>query len=58
MDLKWCSPQVDLALGHVAALRRLEDDCGYCVYNLGSGQGFSVLEIVKVRKYVTWSALF
>jgi UDP-glucose 4-epimerase len=37
---------VDLALGHVAALRRLAQGCGCCVYNLGTGTGSSVLEVV------------
>ncbi len=36
---------VDLALGHVAALRQIEISCGLKVYNLGSGQGVSVLEL-------------
>lgn len=38
--------QVDLALGHVAALKRASEKCGCTVYNLGSGQGTSVLEMV------------
>ncbi|KAE8720941.1 UDP-glucose 4-epimerase 2 [Hibiscus syriacus] len=38
---------VDLARGHVAALRKLSDpDIGCEVYNLGSGKGTSVLEMV------------
>ncbi len=37
---------VDLAKGHVAALKKLEEDPGVVVYNLGTGQGYSVLEIV------------
>ena len=36
---------VDLALGHVAALRQIERDCGLKVYNLGTGRGVSVLEL-------------
>jgi len=37
---------VDLALGHLAALRKL-DEIGGCVhYNLGTGTGYSVLEMV------------
>lgn len=38
---------VDLAVGHVAALKKLDEDCGCKVYNLGTGRGYSVLEMVK-----------
>jgi len=38
---------VDLADGHVKALKAIENNCGYAVYNLGTGQGYSVLDIVK-----------
>ena len=37
---------VDLAKGHVAALKKLAEDPGVVIYNLGTGQGYSVLEIV------------
>ncbi len=37
---------VDLAKGHVAALRKLENKPGLVVYNLGTGKGTSVLELV------------
>lgn len=37
---------VDLANGHVAALKKLEENPGYVVYNLGTGKGTSVLELV------------
>lgn len=37
---------VDLALGHVKALKALEENCGIVVYNLGTGKGYSVLDIV------------
>jgi UDP-glucose 4-epimerase len=37
---------VDLARGHVAALRHLADHAGLHVWNLGTGQGTSVLELV------------
>ena len=36
----------DLALGHVAALARMASDAGVSTYNLGTGKGHSVLEIV------------
>ena len=38
---------VDLAEGHVAALNKHADQPGVHVYNLGTGEGHSVLEIVK-----------
>jgi UDP-glucose 4-epimerase len=38
---------VDLAIGHVKALTQIEKNCGLKVYNLGTGKGYSVLEIVK-----------
>lgn len=37
---------VDLAIGHVKALKKIEEKAGVCVYNLGTGQGYSVLDIV------------
>lgn len=37
---------VDLAKGHVAALKKLETKPGLVVYNLGTGKGTSVLELV------------
>ena len=38
---------VDLAKGHVKALKKLEDNSGFSIYNLGTGKGYSVLDIVK-----------
>ncbi|EGT3616986.1 UDP-glucose 4-epimerase GalE [Clostridium perfringens] len=38
---------VDLARGHVAAMKKLEDGSGVSTYNLGTGQGYSVLEIIE-----------
>jgi UDP-glucose 4-epimerase len=37
---------VDLARGHVAALKKLEEKCGEFVCNLGTGRGYSVLEVI------------
>lgn len=37
---------VDLAKGHVVALKAIEAQCGVKVYNLGTGRGYSVLDIV------------
>ena len=38
---------VDLARGHIAALQKLETNCGLFVCNLGTGRGYSVLEMIK-----------
>ncbi|MCQ2536340.1 MAG: UDP-glucose 4-epimerase GalE [Lachnospiraceae bacterium] len=38
---------VDLAEGHVAALKKIKENCGLAIYNLGTGVGYSVLDIVK-----------
>ena len=38
---------VDLARGHLAALRAIEGKCGVKVYNLGTGKGYSVLEVIR-----------
>lgn len=37
---------VDLAKGHVAALKKLDTKCGLFVCNLGTGKGYSVLDIL------------
>jgi UDP-glucose 4-epimerase len=37
---------VDLARGHLCALEKLQQDPGMAVYNLGTGRGYSVLEMV------------
>ncbi len=37
---------VDLARGHVAALRKLDTGCGLFVCNLGTGNGYSVLDVL------------
>ena len=38
---------VDLAKGHVAAIGYMEDHPGESVFNLGTGTGYSVLDMVK-----------
>lgn len=38
---------VDLALGHILALKKLESKIGIQAYNLGTGVGYSVLDVVK-----------
>lgn len=37
----------DLAAGHVAALGAIQKKCGLAIYNLGTGHGYSVLDVVK-----------
>jgi len=41
---------VDLALGHLAALRKLDETRGCVHYNLGTGTGYSVLEMVEAAR--------
>ncbi len=43
----------DLARGHVAALRYLEEHTGVHTWNLGTGQGYSVLDMVKAFEAVS-----
>ena len=38
---------VDLARGHVCALKAIERRCGLDIYNLGTGHGYSVLDMVN-----------
>ena len=38
---------VDLALGHLKAVEKKQSEPGVHIYNLGTGQGYSVLEIIK-----------
>jgi len=38
---------VDLALGHVASIEKLKENPGLVIYNLGTGNGTSVLEMVN-----------
>ena len=40
-------PRVDLARGHVAALRRLAEAPGVHTWNLGTGRGTSVFEMIE-----------
>ena len=37
---------VDLAKGHVAAVKKLFTNCGLVTYNLGTGNGYSVLQVI------------
>ena len=43
---------VDLAIGHVKALDKLVKDNGLFIYNLGTGVGYSVLDVVNAFEEV------
>lgn len=43
---------VDLAKGHLVALRKVREEVGVKVYNLGTGKGFSVLELINTFERV------
>lgn len=38
---------VDLAIGHLKALQKLEEQPGVVAYNLGTGKGYSVLDVIN-----------
>ena len=42
----------DLAAGHVSALQAIERKCGLAIYNLGTGHGYSVLDVVHAFERV------
>jgi len=44
---------MDLARGHVAAIKHINETTGVSVYNLGTGKGTSVLELVNSFEKVT-----
>ena len=45
---------VDLAIGHIKALEKLEKEKqGLYIYNLGTGKGYSVLEMIKAYERAT-----
>ena len=43
---------VDLARGHVCALKAIENKCGLEIFNLGTGVGYSVLDVVHAFECV------
>ena len=43
---------VDLACAHVCALKAIENKCGLAVYNIGTGNGYSVLDVVNAFEKV------
>lgn len=44
---------VDLAVGHIKALEALEKNPGLLTYNLGTGKGYSVLEVINAFEEAT-----
>jgi UDP-glucose 4-epimerase len=44
---------VDLAVGHLKALDKLQENPGLAIYNLGTGRGYSVLEVVRAFETAT-----
>lgn len=43
---------VDLARGHVKALAAIEKNCGVDIFNLGTGHGYSVLDVINTFEKV------
>lgn len=43
---------VDLAVGHIKALEKLKEGKGVFIHNLGTGRGYSVLEIVSAFEQI------
>ncbi len=46
---------MDLAVGHSAALNYIADKKGLFIYNLGTGQGYSVLDLVQTFEKISKS---
>lgn len=44
---------VDLALGHIKAIERLQQNPGLVIYNLGTNRGYSVLEMIQAFEKVS-----
>jgi UDP-glucose 4-epimerase len=43
---------MDLAAGHLKALEKISEDPGLVTYNLGTGDGYSVLDMIKTFENV------
>ncbi len=43
---------VDLAKGHLSAIRYLDNSRGYHVFNLGTGKGYSVLDLISAFEVI------
>ena len=44
---------MDLVEAHILALNKLREGAGSNVYNLGNGEGFSVMEMIKAARKIT-----
>ena len=44
---------IDLAIGHLCAIEKLKSNPGLVIYNLGTGKGYSVLEMVEAFEKAT-----
>jgi len=44
---------VDLARGHLKALEKLQENPGAIIHNLGTGQGYSVLDVINAFEQAT-----
>ena len=44
---------LDLSLGHIKAIKKFEDSKAVRIYNLGTGEGYSVLDMIKNFEEVT-----
>jgi UDP-glucose 4-epimerase len=48
---------MDLAEGHLAAMNYLTENSGFGIWNLGTGRGHSVLEVVRELEHITGKPL-
>jgi UDP-glucose 4-epimerase len=44
---------IDLAKGHISALMKLNENPGLIIHNLGTGRGYSVLEVIEAFEQAT-----
>lgn len=42
----------DLANGHVCAINKIRENCGLKIYNLGTGTGYSVLDVIRTFEQI------
>ncbi len=48
---------IDLALGHIKAVEKIKNSSGLFIYNLGTGKGYSVLDVVRAFEKATGVAI-
>jgi len=48
----------DLAQAHMLGLEYMEKNKGFAAFNLGNGNGFSVLDVIKSSEHITGSSVF